>query len=457
MTGVNAVQQPANSSGAANDGGARGYVVRSGDTLSGIAAAHGVSLARLEAANPQILHPDLIRPGQHVSIPGGGGTAVPATYTVQRGDTLSGIAAQHGLDWHDLARSNGIADPDVIHVGQTIRLDGGAARPSGGATPAPSATGAGPGTGGTNAAAIAEKYLGQNAASLKVNRNDNLPMNANVPSDVCCANFVSAVLTEAGQLPANLHTDSVAQLDTTLRGQGWTPVSAANARPGDVVIIQSNGISHTVMVSGPGQYIGSNNRNADGTQRITHGNLSWALNNGGVILRAPASVAAGTTGPVGGAVRPAGGVAPAAGIDAPAASRQGRIDQAIGFFEGQGWSRAQAIGIVANLDAESGMEAGIRQQGGGPGYGLAQWEGPRQAAFAQWAGHDIHGSSFGEQLRFIQHELTTTEGGAGRALRSATGAGEAASIVTRLYERPADTAGEASRRATRAETIAAGR
>ena len=46
------------------------YIVRSGDTLTAIAARFGVSLAALEAANPQISDPNRIFPGQVVSIPG---------------------------------------------------------------------------------------------------------------------------------------------------------------------------------------------------------------------------------------------------------------------------------------------------------------------------------------------------------------------------------------------------
>jgi spore coat assembly protein SafA len=45
------------------------YVVRPGDTLSGIAERFGVSLGALEAANPQITNPDLINPGQVIKIP----------------------------------------------------------------------------------------------------------------------------------------------------------------------------------------------------------------------------------------------------------------------------------------------------------------------------------------------------------------------------------------------------
>ncbi len=117
-------------------------------------------------------------------------------------------------------------------------------------------------------------------------------------------------------------------------------------------------------------------------------------------------------------------------------SQQERINQAMGFFESQGWTHAQAAGIVGNLQAESGVDPNRGQDGGGPGYGLAQWEGPRQRDFANWAGHDIHQSTFREQLEFIQHELTTTESSAGNALRGATTASDAAQIVCNRYERP---------------------
>ena len=163
-----------------------------------------------------------------------------------------------------------------------------------------------------------------------------------------------------------------------------------------------------------------------------------------MILRAPASE---QTAPSGGTTGTQGTSPTVQG------SHQDRIDQAMAYFQSQGWSKAQAAGIVENLDAESNMEAGISQIGGGPGYGLAQWEGPRQADFARWAKHDIRGSSFAEQLRFIQHELTTTESAAGKALKNATDARTAAQIVTTRYERPADSQGEAVRRVERAVGI----
>jgi rare lipoprotein A len=41
-------------------------------------------------------------------------------YVVQSGDTLSGIAAALGTTVEDLAAANGIANPDLIYAGQTL-------------------------------------------------------------------------------------------------------------------------------------------------------------------------------------------------------------------------------------------------------------------------------------------------------------------------------------------------
>ena len=43
-------------------------------------------------------------------------------YRVKRGDTLAGIALEHGLDWRDMAQWNQISDPNLIDVGQLLRI-----------------------------------------------------------------------------------------------------------------------------------------------------------------------------------------------------------------------------------------------------------------------------------------------------------------------------------------------
>jgi lipoprotein NlpD len=46
----------------------------------------------------------------------------PAVHVVQKGDTLYSIAFNYGFDYHELAELNGIADSNLISVGQQIRL-----------------------------------------------------------------------------------------------------------------------------------------------------------------------------------------------------------------------------------------------------------------------------------------------------------------------------------------------
>lgn len=128
--------------------------------------------------------------------------------------------------------------------------------------------------------------------------------------------------------------------------------------------------------------------------------------------------------------------------------------RAIEILQGQGWSREQAIGIAANLQHESNFNPGAVGDGG-KAYGIAQWHPDRQAAFQAQYGKSIRGSSLEEQLAFLTHEMRDgNEKAAGKRLMAATDPAEAASIVSRFYERPADTEGEAQRRAASAAKLA---
>ena len=97
------------------------YTVMAGDTLSDIAAKFGTTYQELAAINgiedPNMIHVGQIikLKGHEISTPQGG-----TTYTVQAGDTLSGIAAKYGTTYQELAVLNGISDPNIIHVGQVL-------------------------------------------------------------------------------------------------------------------------------------------------------------------------------------------------------------------------------------------------------------------------------------------------------------------------------------------------
>lgn len=93
------------------------YTVKSGDTLSEIAAAWGVTVDDLASYNG-IKNPNVINVGQVIKKPG---SASSDTYTVKKGDTLSEIAAMWDVSASDLAAYNGIKDPNIINVGQVIK------------------------------------------------------------------------------------------------------------------------------------------------------------------------------------------------------------------------------------------------------------------------------------------------------------------------------------------------
>jgi hypothetical protein len=133
----------------------------------------------------------------------------------------------------------------------------------------------------------------------------------------------------------------------------------------------------------------------------------------------------------------------------------GRQREAYDFFREKGWTAAQAAGVVANLRHESGAGLDHQAQGdGGRAFGLAQWHPDRQQAFRLWAGKPIQQASFQEQLGFVHHELTEgRERAAGEALRGTRTAAEAGAVVSRRYERPANTEAEAVARARTAAAM----
>ena len=99
------------------------YIVQPGDTLSGIAARYGTTYQSLAAING-ISNPDIIHVGDRIVIDGvvSAQSSDVEYYTIQPGDTLSGIAANYGTTWQWLAEVNGIDTPDLIHPGATIRV-----------------------------------------------------------------------------------------------------------------------------------------------------------------------------------------------------------------------------------------------------------------------------------------------------------------------------------------------
>jgi murein DD-endopeptidase MepM/ murein hydrolase activator NlpD len=120
--------------------------VQQGDTLYGIARRHGVSIAALIEVNG-LGHGASIKPGQQLLLPAGAipasaapaesrapttvAKAAPATtpiarkgwdgrHTMKAGESLYGIARQHGVTLAELQRVNGITEPTRVRVGAVL-------------------------------------------------------------------------------------------------------------------------------------------------------------------------------------------------------------------------------------------------------------------------------------------------------------------------------------------------
>lgn len=146
------------------------YVVKSGDSLIGIARKANVSLEELLKVNG-FVKTTVIQPDQTIKLPAGATIAAPtsqqatgvssnagstataastssstppsaptapasspaeelSTYTVQSGDSLIGISSKARVSLDDLLKVNDFTKASVIHPGQVIKLPKGAATPS---------------------------------------------------------------------------------------------------------------------------------------------------------------------------------------------------------------------------------------------------------------------------------------------------------------------------------------
>jgi LysM repeat protein len=137
------------------------HTVQPGETLWSIAAADGLTVAELAAANGLSSEAQLVA-GSALTIPvagsgataaappsGGGGGTAPASssgggYVVQPGDTLSGIAAGAGLSTASLAAANGLSVDGLLVSGTTLTLSGSPAAAAAPAPAAPAATASAP-------------------------------------------------------------------------------------------------------------------------------------------------------------------------------------------------------------------------------------------------------------------------------------------------------------------------
>ena len=128
-----AILSMATASVAGAQGGRNIHYVAFGETLSSISMKYGVSSQAIMAHNG-IANPNMIYVGQPLIIPGvqssspghssGGVYACASYHVVAVGETLSDIAYRNGVTLQALMRQNNLYNGDLVYIGQKICLPG---------------------------------------------------------------------------------------------------------------------------------------------------------------------------------------------------------------------------------------------------------------------------------------------------------------------------------------------
>lgn len=102
------------------------YIVKKGDTLSGIASKYGTTYQVLASYNG-ISNPNLIGVEQVIKIPNGTMSHITntssRTYIVKSGDNLSSIAKKYGTTYQKIVKDNNISNPNKIYPGQKLTIN----------------------------------------------------------------------------------------------------------------------------------------------------------------------------------------------------------------------------------------------------------------------------------------------------------------------------------------------
>ncbi len=122
------------------------------------------------------------------------------------------------------------------------------------------------------------------------------------------------------------------------------------------------------------------------------------------------------------------------------------------FWRSKGYTHEQALGIVANEDAESGFNIHSIGDGGQAG-GSFQWHPDRRAKIKRATGIDVYSkeTTHKQMLEAAWWELQNTEKKADKAVRNANDPYEAGGAFSTEFERPKYTQNEANERGKRAQ------
>lgn len=230
------------------------YIVKSGDTLFGIAAKTGTSLSSIRSLNNISSH--LIYPGQTLKLEGtvhtssttvsssssSSATSSTSTYTVKSGDSLSRIAANHGISLSQLMNLNALSGY-LIFPGQTLKVTGTASNVSSG--PVQTSTQATSSSSSTSSSGIIQRAKAQIGTPYV--------WGGASPSGFDCSGFISYVFDTSRTSAAGYYSRSS---------------HVSSPQVGDLVFFKNTykaGISHVGIYVGGNQFIHAGNNGVEVT------------------------------------------------------------------------------------------------------------------------------------------------------------------------------------------------
>jgi len=226
------------------------YQVVEGDTVSAVAARFGLSTASVLALNG-LGWSAVIFPGQMLTLAGQAQPSTPAPapvaaeitrYLIQSGDTLSGVAAAHGLPLDALLRANGLDASSIIFPGQAVVVP-----PGGGTAPAPSAPAAAPQNAGGTHTIVTGETIGDLAAAAGVSVQSVLDANGLGWSSIIYPGQVLAIPSTSA--PAALSLEPAVLIEEA--------IPAPTAAPGQVTPLSDDMRRHAATIIESGRRAGA--------------------------------------------------------------------------------------------------------------------------------------------------------------------------------------------------------
>lgn len=239
------------------------YKVKAGDTLSAIAARQGVSLSALLKANDLAMSA-VIYPGQTLKLSGNSSVSSSAknstssasgTYKVKSGDTLSAIAAKQSISLSTLLKANGLSASSIIYPGQQLKLSGSSSSSSSASTSSSSSTSNAASSYKVKAGDTLSSIAARNGVSLStILRANGLSLSSTIFPGQNIKLSGSSSSSNSSSAASNSSSSSVTSAGSSYTVKAGDTLSGIASRSGVSLstVLKANGLSNNSVIY-PGQ------------------------------------------------------------------------------------------------------------------------------------------------------------------------------------------------------------